>query len=166
MIADLENTYQVRIQTIFIADDDSDDELLFRHALSEVDASIKLEATKDGNELLSLLQNFKPDMLFLDLDMPAKNGLECLKALRSNPVYTDLPIIVFSSTSRKANIDVAYEMGANLFFIKPSFYKDLVGTLQTILKLNWAQPSQIKEQFYRNGNYLPINITTTEKEEM
>src|SRR5688500_2039708 len=119
MLVDFEDINRIRIQTIFIADDDSDDELLFRHALAEVEPSIKLEATKDGNELLSLLQNLKPDMLFLDLDMPTKNGLECLKAIRSNTVYIDLPIIVFSSTSRKANIDVAYEMGANLFFIKP-----------------------------------------------
>ena len=166
MVVKSENTDRIRIQTIFIADDDSDDELLFRHALSEVEPTIKLEATKDGNELLSLLQNLKPDMLFLDLDMPAKNGLECLKAIRSNPVYVDLPIIVFSSTSRKSNIDVAYEMGANLFFIKPSFYKDLVATLQLILQLNWAQPEQIKEKFYQNGNYVPINIATPEKEEM
>lgn len=166
MVDDLEDINRTRIQTIIIADDDSDDELLFRHALSEVEPTIKLEATKDGNELLSLLQNFKPDMLFLDLDMPAKNGLECLKAIRSNAVYTDLPIIVFSSTSRKSNIDVAYEMGANLFFIKPSFYKDLVATLQLILQLNWSEPTRIKEKFFQNGTYLPINIATPEKEEM
>lgn len=166
MVDDLEDINRTRIQTIIIADDDSDDELLFRHALSEVEPTIKLEATKDGNELLSLLQNFKPDMLFLDLDMPAKNGLECLKAIRSNAFYTDLPIIVFSSTSRKSNIDVAYEMGANLFFIKPSFYKDLVATLQLILQLNWSEPTRIKEKFFQNGTYLPINITTPEKEEM
>lgn len=122
-----------------------------------MDASIQLEGTKDGAELLLLLQSFKPDMLFLDLDMPTKNGLECLITIRSNEVYTDLPIIVFSSTNRKSNIDVAYEMGAHLFFIKPSFYKDLVTTLQMILNLSWKSPEDVKAQYFRNGSYYPVN---------
>ncbi len=145
MEVDTNKGRQLNIQTIFIADDDTDDQLLFAQALSDVAPHIRLEITKDGKELLSLLQNFKPELLFLDLDMPSKNGLECLKEIRTNPALADMAVIVFSSTSRPANISVAYEMGANLFFMKPSSYKELVEALQTILSFNWGNPVAVQE---------------------
>jgi CheY-like chemotaxis protein len=155
---------KMAIQSIVIADDDYDDQLLFKDALAEVDRSIQLETTSDGMELLALLRNYKPDILFLDLDMPAKNGLECLKAIRTNPIYTDLPVVVFSSTSRASNIEVAYEMGAHLFFIKPSFYKDLVVLIKHILQLDWSAPEGIKSNLFNEGKYLPVNYLITGKE--
>lgn len=152
----------VNIETIIIADDDLDDQLIFRQAMHEVAPHIKLEATKDGNELLSLLQSYKPDLLFLDLDMPAKNGLECLKAIRSNPVYADMIVIVFSSTTRPANIEVAYEMGADLFFIKPSFYQELIDTLHFILKADWTNATAIQNLKLKSTPFLAKNDTTQE----
>ncbi|HWJ91922.1 MAG TPA: response regulator, partial [Flavisolibacter sp.] len=88
------------VRTIFIADDDTDDLLLFTEALAGVDPTVKLEHVKNGIALISLLSHLEPDLLFLDLDMPGKNGLECLIEIRKNPRYELLPIIVFSSTSR------------------------------------------------------------------
>jgi len=150
---------QLQIQTVFIADDDSDDQMLFQQALQDVAPHIRLEATKDGNELLSLLQNFKPELLFLDLDMPSKNGLECLKAIRSNPIFSDMGVIVFSSTSRPANIVVAYEMGADLFFIKPSSYQELVEIITTTLELNWNDQQAINALKLKNSPFLATNNT-------
>src|SRR3954454_22193073 len=90
------------VRTIFIADDDNDDLLLFSEALAGIDASVKLEHVNNGIALLSLLTHIKPDLLFLDLDMPGKNGLECLVEIRKNALYESLPIVVFSSTTRPA----------------------------------------------------------------
>src|SRR5215208_4073030 len=118
----INNTSQNSIRTVFIADDDSDDLLLFKDALESVDSSIKLEDVKNGVDLLNLLSHIKPDLLFLDLDMPGKNGLECLIEIRKNNQYQFLPIVVFSSTTRPSNIETAYELGADLFFIKPANY--------------------------------------------
>ena len=145
------NGNQVSIKTIFIADDDMDDLLLFQDALGSVDPEIKLEHVSNGIQLLSLLGHLKPDLLFLDLDMPGKNGLECLVEIRQNPLYVVLPIVVFSSTTRPANIETAYEMGADLFFIKPANYNDLIASIRAILALNWNEPSVIKDQYYVNG---------------
>jgi CheY-like chemotaxis protein len=142
------------IKTIFIADDDSDDVLLFRDALEKVNNSIRLENVKDGLELLSLLKHLRPDLVFLDLDMPGKNGLECLIEIRRNPIYETLPVVVFSSTTRPANIETAYEMGADLFFIKPYNFNDLVSSINAILGLNWNNPSLVKEQYCVNGRYV------------
>ncbi|MGV3658073.1 MAG: response regulator [Chitinophagaceae bacterium] len=150
------------IQTIFFADDDTDDQLLFAQALHDVAPHVRLEITKDGTELLSLLQNFKPELLFLDLDMPSKNGLECLKEIRSNPSLTDMAVVVFSSTSRPANISVAYEMGANLFFMKPSSYIELVDALRNILSFNWGDPAAVQELKLKKSP-LPLKNNTAEK---
>ena len=154
MKVDSEAINKVPIQTVFIADDDTDDQLLFQQVLHDIAPHVRLEKTKDGNELLSLLQNFKPDLLFLDLDMPSKNGLECLKAIRSNPVFADMHIVVFSSTSRPANIVVAYEMGADLFFVKPSYYQELVDAVKTVLDLDWADQSAVQAIKLKNSPFL------------
>src|SRR6476620_3581259 len=98
------------IQSIIVADDDSDDRLFLEDVLHEVAPSKSVTSVKDGQELLSLFNHFVPDFLFLDLEMPRKNGLECLKEIRNNPTTKELPIVVFSSTNREYNIDVAYEM--------------------------------------------------------
>ena len=148
--------HQQAIRTIFIADDDTDDLLLFSDALARVHPAIKLENVRNGIELLSLLSHLKPDLLFLDLEMPGKNGLECLVEIRENPQYTHLPVVVFSSTSRPANIDTAYEMGADLFFVKPANYNELVNSIRSILELDWSAPSQIKEKYLVNGHYVPF----------
>lgn len=163
MKADPQATKLLPIQTIFIADDDADDQMLFRQALQDVAPHIRLEASKDGNELLSLLQNFKPELLFLDLDMPSKNGLECLKAIRSNPVFSDMYIIVFSSTTRPANIAVAYEMGADLFFIKPSFYQELVQSIKTLIELDWSDKIAINDLKLKNSPFLAKNDAAEEE---
>lgn len=149
------------IRSVILADDDSDDHLVFENALHEVSGTIKLFPVTNGLELMSLLQNFVPDLLFLDLDMPYKNGLECLAEIRANEHTADLPVVVFSSTSRANNIEVAYEMGAHLFFIKPSTYKDLFTAIKSILAKDWLQPQAVKESFKANGTYVPFSFDAT-----
>ena len=149
-------TPQQAIHSIFIADDDSDDRLILTQALKEIDPAFRIETTQDGNELMSLLSHLRPDFLFLDLEMPYKNGLECLREIRKHPVLGDLPVVVFSSTSRPVNIDVAYEMGADLFFVKPSIFKTLLASVKAILALNWNDRTSIKDRFVKNGKYAPF----------
>ncbi|HEU4633737.1 MAG TPA: response regulator [Flavisolibacter sp.] len=148
---DLKN--QQPILSIILAEDDRDDHDFFKDALAEIAPAVNLSIVEDGEALLALLKHYIPDFIFLDLDMPCKNGLECLTEIRNNPALHAIPIVIFSSTSRPANIDAAYEMGADLFFIKPSNYNDLVSSIRSILSLNWVEPSQVKEQYFINGRY-------------
>lgn len=148
---DLKN--QQLINSIILADDDRDDHDFFKDALEEIAPSVNLSIVEDGDALLDLLKHYIPDFIFLDLDMPCKNGLECLTEIRTSPTLQAIPIVIFSSTSRPANIDTAYEMGADLFFIKPSNYNDLVDSVKAILSLNWSEPGSIKEQYFINGRY-------------
>jgi CheY-like chemotaxis protein len=141
------------IQSVVLADDDADDGFLFNSVFEELHPAPRLTVVRDGNELLSLLGHFVPDLLFLDLEMPYKNGLECLRAIRESEVLKKLPVVVFSSTTRPANIQTAYDMGADLFFIKPSVFSDLTKAVSAILSFDWSNPEQIREQYCVNGRY-------------
>lgn len=141
------------INSIVLADDDEDDHILFRDVIQQVSATLHLTTVNDGLELTDLLKHYLPDLMFLDLDMPNKTGLECLVEIRSNPQLKGLPVIVFSSTSRPANIATAYEMGADLFLIKPSTYIELVDAIKVILSLDWSNPALVKEQYLINDQY-------------
>jgi DNA-binding response OmpR family regulator len=138
------------INTVILADDDADDVDVFKEAAA---AHVKLEVVKDGRELMSLLNNLLPDLLFLDLEMPNKNGLECLVEIRNNDKLKNLPVVVFSSTTRQANIQTAYEMGGHLFLIKSPAYHELVTAIRTILQLDWSKPDKIKKQYCINNRY-------------
>jgi CheY-like chemotaxis protein len=141
------------VTNIVLAEDDIDDQNIFQIALQEIDPSVKVQFAANGKELLQLLQHYKPDIIFLDLEMPYKNGLECLIEIRDNPKLTALPVIVFSSTTKPANIQTAYEMGAHLFFIKPPIYSDYLSSIKAIFKLNWNDPQAVREQYCVNGRY-------------
>lgn len=141
------------ITSIVLADDDSDDHHFFKEALEEAFPTTTLNIVKDGKELLDLLQHYLPDLIFLDLDMPVKNGLECLQEIRSNERIGNIGVVVFSSTTRPANIETAYEMGADLFYIKPSNYNDLLSSIKAIINLDWTHPNTIKSQYFIEGKY-------------
>ena len=143
----------VPIRNIIFADDDEDDRNVFQYVINELDGDIRIEFVSNGLQLVDLLKHYMPDMIFLDLEMPYKNGLQCLVEMREHPQLKALPVIVFSSTTRPANIQTAYEMGAHLFLMKASTVQEYKKALQTILHLNWAQPEAVREQYCINGRY-------------
>jgi CheY-like chemotaxis protein len=144
---------QQAINSIILAEDDRDDHVFFKNALFDFAPTVSLSIVENGEQLLNLLKHYIPDFIFLDLDMPCKNGLECLTEIRTNPMLQSIPVVIFSSTTRPANIETAYVMGADLFFIKPANYTDLVASIKTILSLDWSNPSTVKELFFDKGRY-------------
>jgi len=138
------------VNSIILADDDPDDVEIFTEAVNN---DIQLEVVRDGRQLMALLEHIQPDLLFLDLEMPYKNGLECLVEIRNNEGLKDLPVVVFSSTTRQVNIQTAYDMGGHLFLIKSPIYQELVAGIQTIFQLDWSDPVAIKEQYRINIRY-------------
>ena len=141
------------INTVILADDDIDDIDIFKEAISAIDGNIKLEVVKNGKELMSLLRHMLPDLLFLDLEMPQKNGLECLVEIRGDEKLKDIPTIVFSSTTRQSNIQTAYEMGGHLFLVKSPVYSELTAAIKAVVRLEWSDPEAIKNQYCINNRY-------------
>ena len=85
---------------IILADDDEDDRLFFTDAFSELKIKTKVDTFKDGVELMNYLNDpeaILPNVLFLDLNMPKKNGIECLHEIKSDDRFKDIAIAIYST---------------------------------------------------------------------
>lgn len=108
---------------IFIADDDEDDLNFFQDAVKETCPTVELTMAEDGQELLEKLEKAPlPDVILLDLNMPYINGKECLKVLRQNPEYNKVPILIYSTSNAKSDIEYCLQNGANYYIVKPNSY--------------------------------------------
>jgi len=134
---------------ILLADDDIDDCLFFKEALEELSLSTQLTSVHDGEQLMKLLTNEThklPHVLFLDLNMPRKNGFECLSEIKLNKKLQQLPVIIFSTSFEQEVGNLLYENGAQYFIRKPSefsqFKKIIKQTLSLIAQENSLQPAR------------------------
>ena len=122
---------------VLLADDDADDLMLFQEAIKEVSQSIKLAFVENGKDLLKLLEdNFNPNLIFLDLNLPGKSGKDCLKEIKSNPLHRKIPVIMYSTSNNKDDIESCYRQGADLYVIKPYLFTDIVKMLEKIFSLD------------------------------
>jgi CheY-like chemotaxis protein len=86
-------------QNIWLADDDQDDCEIFRDVINQILPGVTLRILPNGEELMNMLTTaVKPDILFLDINMPRKDGLDCLLEIRAQRHFSRLPIIIFSSS--------------------------------------------------------------------
>jgi CheY-like chemotaxis protein len=120
---------------ILLAEDDEDDFLLFSEAAAELSLGIKIKNVTDGVALMEYLRNkdiLLPDIIFLDLNMPCKNGLECLAEIKSDKYLHDIPLIIFTSSAHQKDIDDAYRLGANLYINKPNSFAGLSQVINSL----------------------------------
>lgn len=119
---------------ILLADDDTDDTEMFCEALAAIDENIQCNTAYNGSEALKLLTelNEKPKLIFLDLNMPVMNGWDCLKLLKKDNKFDDIPVIMISTSSHKNDIETASNLGAIGYFVKPNSYSDLKYILKAI----------------------------------
>ncbi|UUW08290.1 response regulator [Flavobacterium plurextorum] len=139
------------LKNIFLADDDEDDRMLFIDAVSDLKLPALVNTAADGSELLDkLLQNpdKQPEIIFLDINMPGKNGFECLREIRSTSGQLKKVRIIMLSTSRSPeNIELSYELGADLYAVKPSTFQGLKNLLQRIFEMDWHSVKKKENQF-------------------
>ena len=134
---------------ILLADDDIDDCIFFKEALEELLLPTNLTAVHDGEQLMQLLRNEAnelPHVLFLDLNMPRKNGFECLSEIKFSKKLKQLPVIVFSTSFEQEVVNLLYENGALYFIRKPAefsqFKKIIQHTLALIAQDNISYPTR------------------------
>ncbi len=122
-----------------LADDDEDDHLIFNEAILHTKLPLELSYAEDGRKLLEALENdVIPDVLFLDINMPNMNGLECLKAIRSKPGFKSLPIIIYSTTDFNPTVQTCFEYGANLYVVKPNSFNEIVKIIEQLCTIEWT----------------------------
>ncbi len=114
---------------ILLADDDADDCSFFEKALMEIPIATHLKTVPDGEQLMDyLFKNLEnlPEVLFLDLNMPLKNGFECLVEIKENERFRNLPVVMFSTAFPKNSIyeeeliNNLLKIGALHFIRKPN----------------------------------------------
>ncbi len=134
---------------VLLADDDSDDCLLFKDALADFPGRATLTTVSDGEQLMMALERATslPDVLFLDLNMPRKNGFECLLEIRSTEKLKSLPVIIFSTSFDPDIARKLYLDGAHFYMRKPSEFRVLTQVLHKALSLvNQAQLLKPEEE--------------------
>lgn len=122
---------------LLLADDDLDDRFFFNDVLSELPVLTRLTAIDDGERLISYLsENSKqlPDVLFLDLNMPRKNGFECLTEIKLNNKLQQLPVIIYSTSLHEAVADELYKNGAH-YFMRKAGINELKNGLQQVITM-------------------------------
>ena len=125
---------------IILADDDEDDRLFFTDAFSELKINTKVNTYNDGVELMNYLNSddaVLPQVLFLDLNMPKKNGIECLHEIKSNKKFDDIAIAIYSTSSSEEYIEETFVSGANIYIKKPNDFDTLKKVLSDVVAINW-----------------------------
>ena len=134
---------------ILLADDDTDDCIFFKEALDDLVIKTNLTTVHDGEQLMNYLAETSCeliDVLFLDINMPRKNGFECLTEIKQNEKLKDLPVIIFSTSYEQEVVNSLHESGAHYFIRKPSefeqFKKIIHHALLLIVQDGIPQPSR------------------------
>lgn len=124
---------------VLLVDDDSDESYLFNEALEHAGLNIRLSRANNGNHLLSfLLSEPTPDLVFMDINMPYKDGVEALAEIRKNPRFETLPLVIYSTTNNENSINACYKKGANLFVIKPNNFDGMVKVVKKVCTVDWT----------------------------
>ena len=131
--------HSIRTNNVLLAEDDEDDVHLFKTVLAELNQDILVTVAADGILLMAFLNQAitLPEMIFLDLNMPFKNGFECLREIRGNEKWNSIKIFVLSTSSQPRHIEDAYKGGADLYLSKPTSYTQFKNMVEKCLVNNW-----------------------------
>jgi CheY-like chemotaxis protein len=114
--------------SILLVDDSESDRNLFRHILGEIDPNIYYISLSNGDQALSYLNNAEslPDYIFLDINMPGMNGIECLEQIKKNERIKSIPVIMYSTSDGKKYAPIAKALGADVYLTKSmDFFKSI-----------------------------------------
>ena len=125
---------------IILADDDEDDRDFFSDAFNDLKMQTKVSLFNDGLQLMNYLNNpisVLPDILFLDLNMPFKSGLECLYEIKASEKLKNIAIAIYSTSASDEDVEATFVSGANIYIKKPSNFDALKKILKEVVTINW-----------------------------
>ncbi len=125
---------------VLLIDDDEDDYYFFKTVLDSFEHRIELAYDQDGETGFKRLSDKNievPDLLFLDWNMPKWTGKQCLIAIRALPGYSEVPIIVYTTSKETKDREDAKQLGASYFLSKPATINQLFKELNYIFSIDW-----------------------------
>ncbi len=132
---------------ILLADDDQDDRNFFEEALKQLPISSSLTTVSDGEQLMLMLGNETlelPHVIFLDINMPRKTGVECLSEIKQQARLKSLPVVMFSTSNVSDKINMLFKTGATIYIHKPGDFSQLKKVI------HHALPIATEETFSKN----------------
>lgn len=142
----------IKRTVLLMADDDADDCFLMKEAVREVFRSENFFCVPNGLELIDYLlrkgayadagQFPLPDLVFLDLNMPLKDGMETLKEIKDHPELRAIPILIFSTSDDREQIHLCYQLGANSYITKPMSFEELIKAVKCLAEY-WFSVAQL-----------------------
>lgn len=126
----------VPVKQLLLIEDDEDDQLFFREAIEELLLPVQLLIARNGIQAIQLLSAVAqlPDLIIMDINMPAMNGMDCLKRLKTDARLESIPVVVFTTSQNPADAEKAMALGATHFSVKPPTFtllkKSISGFLQ------------------------------------
>ena len=118
-----------------LADDDQDDWEIFQEGLAGTMPSHTLHWVKHGENVFEEVKGLIPDILFLDLNLPGYDGIECLKLIKEEPGIEKVPVIIYTTSSAPSDVKECYDLGAVRYLLKPVSYSGIFKGLELILNL-------------------------------
>ena len=124
----------MNLKRILLVEDDTEDQYLFTLALDSLNLNAYCKAVNNGQEALDHLNNIANyEIIFLDLNMPIMNGVDCLKALKENENCRHIPVVIITTSMNPFELDNCKKMGVAHIFHKPNSFPELCKSLQSIL---------------------------------
>jgi len=122
--------------TILYADDDVEDRMLFLEAFSQLEPTVSCITVCNGQQLLQRIKdaNELPDLVFLDINMPIMDGRECLIELKRDQRLRTIPVVIYSTTSNKSEVEALLRLGATSFIQKAFSYSQLCADLRRFIQ--------------------------------
>jgi two-component system response regulator len=140
--------------TILYAEDDLDDQMLTADALRESRLATRLEMVQDGTELLAYLRREgrwadpesspRPGIILMDLNMPKMDGREALAAIKADPRFASIPVVILTTSRAESDIIHSYEIGASSYIAKPVTFDGLVKVMADLGRY-WFEIVQLPE---------------------
>jgi DNA-binding NtrC family response regulator len=125
-----------QFKSILLIDDDEDDCLFFKQAMTHLSSDITLICKQSADSLFETIAINKPSLIFIDMHLPKNNGIDCLRKIKTHPQFKNIPVVIWSTSSINSYVIAAYKEGAQYYFQKPCYFFELVDTFKRILKQN------------------------------
>lgn len=145
---------------VVLADDDKDDQELFTEALDHAEIPADVTTVDNGQELINHLKDPaepNPDIIFLDINMPVKDGKQVLAEIKADETLKDIPTVMLSTSENPKDVEETFNAGANLYVKKPYSFKNFVLLLKKIFTLKWAGAllKPLRKNFLISEKHIP-----------
>lgn len=126
----------VERRRFFLLDDDNDEAEIYNEIISESNLPIELHYFSKGTQMFDLLlRNAPPNIFILDINLPGLSGIECLKRLKADERYKNIPVVICTSILNQNKLEESVSAGALCYLLKPvdfSGYKSLLEELYSL----------------------------------